>query len=417
MGRDGSAGQIEETIRRALWLLQSGLAADQEADRLTALTGTQLGRRRLVTALLPMLLAAVRGAWGRGWEPVDLARYLGKRLTAGQRRLAVDLTALQIQEYAAAMLPPSWSGQLRELEATVWWPSDQSLLEVWAARDGWARMVEDALAVLHLFSTLAPIEQLGPRPGEPQEAEPDDAQSEVDPRILSRVRHLLAQAESTNFEAEADSFTAAAQSLMARHQIDRAMIEAAQRTAEGVAGGRSMVRARRVGIENPYEGPKALLLNEVALANRCRMIWNKEYGYGTVVGHAADRAAVEVLFTSLLIQATRAMTTAGARIRRDGSSRTRSFRSSFLTAFATRIGQRLESASQDAEASAAESAGGGVLVPVLAARKAAVDAAVEEIFPALQSKVLGSVTDGEGWRAGMSAADRADLGSTTPLEP
>lgn len=410
-----SSAQIQETIRRALWLLECGIRTDSELALLTGLTSTQSGRRRLVAILQPMLLTAVREVWGRGWEPIDLARYVGKRLTAGQRRLAIDLTALQLQEYAAAVVPPSWPGQLRELQATVWWPRDEPLLTVWAKRNGWASLLKDALAVLHLIDNLVPIEQLGPLPGERQHPESDNAQGEVDPRILSRVRHLLAQAESTNFEAEAESFTAAAQSLMARHQIDRAMIEAAQRASEGSAGARGLVRAQRVGIENPYEGPKALLLNEVALANRCRMVWNKDYGYGTVVGHAADRAAVEVLFTSLLIQATRAMTTAGSRSRRDGGSRTRSFRSSFLTAFATRIGERLEFASKDAETTAAESAGGGALVPVLAARKAAVDAAVDEIFPELQSKALGSISDGEGWRAGMSAADRAELGAATPL--
>ena len=37
-------------------------------------------------------------------------------------------------------------------------------------------------------------------------------------------RALLAQAESTTFEAEAESFTAKAQQLMARHAIDAAMV-------------------------------------------------------------------------------------------------------------------------------------------------------------------------------------------------
>lgn len=410
-------GQIEQLLRQVLWLLQSGMSADRELAQLSGFSQGRSGRRYLVTTLQSMLLTAVREAWRRGWEPVDLARYAGKRLTAGQRRFTVELVALQLQEYAAVTLPPSWPGQLRELQATVWWPSEQSLLEVRAAKDGWSSLLHDALAVLQWVSDLAPIEELGPRPGERPHSEPDDISVEVDPRILSRVRHLLAQAESTNFEAEAESFTAAAQTLMARHQIDRAMVEAAQLAAAGADAARRVVRAHRVGIENPYEGPKALLLNEVAAANRCRMVWNKEYGYGTVVGHATDRAAVEVLFTSLLIQATRAMTTAGARIRRDGSSRTRSFRSSFLTAFATRIGQRLESATQAEEATAAQGAGGGALVPVLAARKAAVDAAVHEIFPELQTRALASVTDGEGWRAGVSAADQAQLGATTSLKP
>jgi hypothetical protein len=60
-----------------------------------------------------------------------------------------------------------------------------------------------------------------------------------------------------------------------------------------------------------------------------------------VVGFASDVEAVELLFTSLLVQAQAALQAAGARKRGDGSSRTRSFRQSFLVAYATRIQERL----------------------------------------------------------------------------
>ena len=60
-----------------------------------------------------------------------------------------------------------------------------------------------------------------------------------------------------------------------------------------------------------------------------------------MVGFAGDVEAVELLFTSLLVQATAAMMRAGSRTGRNGRSRTRSFRQSFLHAYAVRIGQRL----------------------------------------------------------------------------
>src|SRR5207244_1555239 len=45
-----------------------------------------------------------------------------------------------------------------------------------------------------------------------------------DDPALAKVRALLAQAESTSFEAEAAAFTAKAHELMARHAIDVAFV-------------------------------------------------------------------------------------------------------------------------------------------------------------------------------------------------
>ena len=64
----------------------------------------------------------------------------------------------------------------------------------------------------------------------------------------------------------------------------------------------------------------------------------------TVVAHADDLDAIDMLFTSLLVQATRAMLAKGPHEDRFGRSRTRSFRQSFLVAFAGRIHERLVAA-------------------------------------------------------------------------
>ncbi len=89
------------------------------------------------------------------------------------------------------------------------------------------------------------------------------------------MRQLLAKAESTTFDAEPETFTAGAQALMARHSIDAAMLQAS-------SGRSDAPRARRVGIDRPYESPKAMLLGAVAEANRCRIVWSQELGFVTV---------------------------------------------------------------------------------------------------------------------------------------
>jgi hypothetical protein len=134
----------------------------------------------------------------------------------------------------------------------------------------------------------------------------------------------------------------------------------------------------------------------------------KEFGFATVIGFPSDVDAVELLYTSLLVQATTAMTREGSRQDRYGRSRTRSFRQSFLTAFAIRIRERLLAATDDASQKAAEETGRDRLLPVLAARTEAVNDATDTMFPNLVAKPV-TANDAEGRAAGRAAADLASL--------
>jgi len=219
--------------------------------------------------------------------------------------------------------------------------------------------------------------------------------------LLHKVRALLAKAEATPFEAEADAFTAKAQELIARHRIDRALLGAHE------PGNRESPVARRVAIDDPYVSAKVVLLSRVAAANDCRAVWPKPLRHVELFGFVADLDAVEELFTSLLVQATSAIVRAGSK--RDGFGRTRTtaFRRAFLVSFALRIGQRLqETVAATVDAVAAES--GGELVPILAARSEAADALARASFPSTRP-MRANVSDAEGWRAGATFADQADL--------
>jgi hypothetical protein len=163
-------------------------------------------------------------------------------------------------------------------------------------------------------------------------------------------------------------------------------------------------------VDNPYESPKASLLQTIASANRCRTVWYKQLGMSTVIGFPADMDAVELLFTSLLVQANTAMLVAGAKRDAYGRSRTRAFRQSFLIAYAIRIGERLSQATEHAEQQAATASPGQDLLPVLKARQQAVDDAVDEMFgDTLNPSRAMSATDAEGWYSGRAAADMASL--------
>ena len=168
-------------------------------------------------------------------------------------------------------------------------------------------------------------------------------------------------------------------------------------------------RAKRLFLESPYEGPKAILLDKVAAANRSQAVWHRSLGLCSILGFPGDLDAVELLFTSLLVQATTAMMHAGAQRDASGRSRTRSFRQSFLTSYAQRIGERLADSAGEAQRQAAAESPGTDLVPVLAARDSAVDRAAEELFPELTMHSVTSGTDREGWLRGRATADLAPL--------
>lgn len=226
--------------------------------------------------------------------------------------------------------------------------------------------------------------------------------SSVDPALLARVRALLAKAESTSFEAEAQAFTAKAHELMARHSLAEALV------AGSDGHDRSGAESREIQIEEPYVKGKASLLGAVARSNRCRLVVDRSRGLCTVVGFPADLAAVELLFTSLLVQAQVALHEVGRGTPAGALERSRRFRSSFLQGYAARIGQRLET-SRDQTESAVDRDAGGALVPVLARRSDAVDAHLAALFPRLRRMSSTTRVDGAGWVAGQHAAERADL--------
>jgi hypothetical protein len=206
----------------------------------------------------------------------------------------------------------------------------------------------------------------------------------IDHKVLHRVRALLAKAESTDHPAEAEAFTAKAQELIARHAIDRALLDATSPSGPGCP------TSRTIPVPDPYAAGKFRLLSAIGSANRCRAVWQRATHTSTVIGFAVDLDAVELLHTSLLLQATTSMIRMGPQVGPDGRASTRSFRSSFMAAFATRIGERL-SATTSANVAAAESEVGSVL-PVLAAREDAVEAELAGPSPTSGCSGRGSAT-------------------------
>lgn len=354
------------------------LAADPGAD-------AELGRRGR---------EFVAAAWRRGWQPADVVRLVRRDLDDPHVRHAAALVRSQAPDDGSR--GPRWAAQLEELTAVPAPPR--------------ADRFSHATAVLELYRLLLRLPPLEPldQPAARQPGRRPHPQSGS--RMLTRIRALLAKAEATGFPEEAEALSAKAQELMARHSIDEALLDAG-------TPGKDAPGACRIGVEPPYEQAKAVLLDAVAGVNHCRAVWHEAYCFSTVVGFEADLEAVELLYTSLLVQAMTAMTGAEAAQRAGGRKRTKTFRQSFLAAYAHRVGDRLTAAAKTAAATAtAEVPGAADLLPVLASREAAVAERLDQLFPRTVTTRLRGITDAAGWTEGTAAASRAHLPGR-PLPP
>ncbi|MEV5264278.1 DUF2786 domain-containing protein [Streptomyces werraensis] len=368
-----TSATVDRAFRSALYdtgddTLDTGaslLAADPAADAEVARRGEDL----------------VASAWQRGWQPADVVRVVRRELDETHARLAGSLIRAQALR-DGRVRGARWQAQVAGL------PTSEA-----AAR---ADRFSCATAVLELYRLLLRLPALEPLDeaagaGEP----PGGRERKPESRILGRIRALLAKAEATGFPEEAEALSAKAQELMARHSVDEALLAARAAVTEGPD-------AVRIGVDPPYEQAKAVLLDAVAAANHCRAVWNEAFGFSTVVGFASDLEAVELLYTSLLVQATGAMTRAEAAQRAGGRKRTKTFRQSFLAAYAHRVGVRLAAA-------AAEVPVGEDLLPVLASREVAVGERMDRLFPETTTTRLRGVSDAAGWEEGSRAADAAQV--------
>jgi len=349
------------------------------------------------------LLVMIGAAWTGGWQPVELARQVRRTTDAGATRLVTVAIAGDHARRGAATLDPRWIAQLDRLDpprvtASTGW------LDGWAEDDHvpWPEVIGAAVALSGCLAALTRLPILIPPPGAraPRSAPVDLTSATIDP-MLDRVRALLAQAESTTFEAEAEAFTAKAQELMTRHAIDLAMVAAsADRSEQPIT--------IRVPIDDPYIDAKSLLLQGVADHSRCRSVFHQRVAMSSVTGFVGDVAATEMLFTSLLVQAQTAMHAAAAASPAGSRARSRSFRSAFLVAYARRIAERLADVNTEVVSQVQAETSRSIL-PVLAARSSAVDAVVEEMFGELSSTEVKGGYDAAGWASGHLAADRAQL--------
>jgi hypothetical protein len=213
--------------------------------------------------------------------------------------------------------------------------------------------------------------------------------------LLARVRKLLAMAEDPACTpGEAEAFTAKATELIAKYGVDQALLAVADPAADPVGD-------RMVTVVPPYARDKAGLLAAVAAPLRCRVVHLTRPGEARshLFGHATDLERVELLFTSLLVQAAHGLTATAV----PSGEHPAAFRRSWLVGYTQAVQARLWAAEQSA--AAAEPGAELVLVD----RTELVERRRDETYPRLATRGPRRLR-GSGRLHGYRAGQTADLG-------
>jgi hypothetical protein len=212
---------------------------------------------------------------------------------------------------------------------------------------------------------------------------------------LERVRKLLAMAEDPACTAaEGEAFTAKATELIAKYGVDQALLAVGDPAVDPIGD-------RMVTVVPPYARDKAVLLAAVAAPLRCRVVHLARPGLARshLFGHAADLERVELLFTSLLVQAAHGLAAGDV----PWGEHAAAFRRSWLAGFTQAIQIRL----WEAERSASAAVPGSELV--LVDRTEMVERRRDEVYPKL-GRLGPRRLSGGGRLPGSRAGQVADLG-------
>lgn len=232
--------------------------------------------------------------------------------------------------------------------------------------------------------------------------------------ILRKIRGLLAKAESTTIDAEAETFREAAARLMSKYQIDEAQLIASGHRVSGEVEERVIPFGQVIGRDF-----KIALVSSLAELHQGRAInmrpanatkkYRSEPGGVILVGDPNDMMLVEMMWTSLCLQ----LDIEAARFIRQHSGRGvhgRTLRLSFVAGWVDRVIDRLEALyGEVAEENDIEGTGTAL---VLRDKKLAADDYVSRELEIRKAVVKPMMLNAFAMEEGEKAGNRADIGQT-----
>ena len=236
-------------------------------------------------------------------------------------------------------------------------------------------------------------------------------------RVLDKIGKLLAQAEGTDNEHEADAFVTRAQELATTYAVDLELARSRQ-AARRLRAAEEAFEQRRLRIgERGKRGNRQLVVLYLVVAQSNDVLVNvaTDSTYVLGFGYAADLDVVEQLWASLATQ----MAAAAARRLRAGEHQRAqvaavSWRLSFYEGWVHAVQQRLDAArtralaAHDTEASG--SASGALVLRQKAERVRAFHDGTSEARGSWRGARGNRQVSGSAWRAGEQDGRTARLG-------
>lgn len=225
---------------------------------------------------------------------------------------------------------------------------------------------------------------------------------------LSKIKALLAKAESTDSEAEAEALQAKAFEMIARYGLEEALA-ASERSDESKAERQTFL------IEGTYHQRRRRLLTGLLRALRCKplLVVAKGRQKNTMVlgyGMPADLERAKLLFDSLDLQLASALRR--SLVNKPDWVHGRTWSVNFIDGFADTIRERVMAA--EAQVENYEAAfGGNRFAPVLASNVQKVEALFEQENPRTVKVHMAGTKNHSGLSAGWSAGERANLGGSS----
>lgn len=219
---------------------------------------------------------------------------------------------------------------------------------------------------------------------------------------VDKIAKLLAKAERASTPEEAEAFSAKAQELMTEWQIDELMLR-----VRGEAS-TDKLEVRAVKLTKAYLIEDATLIHRIGEVNSVVVRYDRRASAAVAYGYTSDLDRTELLFTSLLIQCTRALT---QEVVRGTATERWQYRRAFRAGFANAIGRRLK-----AEVNAARKRANQTddrLLPAVYDR----DAAVAEFAGRGGRAAQSTRYEAAGMFNGSAAGHSADLGHEQLTQP
>ncbi len=215
--------------------------------------------------------------------------------------------------------------------------------------------------------------------------------------VIDRVQKLLAVAERTSNEQEADAFARKASELIARFRLSPEAIR--QRRPDGFT-----LREQFIG-RGAYVRARFHLLAAIADGMGCLATYTVGPSGTTaqISGSAVDVETVHLVYTSLHLQ----MAQRASMRRRNTAAATQRYRRSFMFGFAEQVGEMLAKVEHEAME---HSSHVETLMPALLEHRQQVHEFAERRLGRIRSASRPAPAQRDGMRDGRHAAETADIG-------